>query len=157
MTSCSLIMDNDDPPSIRVYTIWLLYYRSRPFTELYKVCVEHFWRFWHTDRERSVFRAPVPSYFGLAYFLFVETNLFPELVVFFLDFAIRTSNVIYSILFLFLDMLLDSAVQFLSTAAVVGVCSDKSHGHLLAERANAILIKHPSSARLSTIYIVTSL
>ena len=53
-------------------------------------------------------------------------------------------------------MLLDSAVQFLSTAAVVGVCSDKSHGHLLAERANAILVKHPSSVRQSTLHIITS-
>ena len=46
----------------------------------------------------------VPSHLGLAYVLIVETNPFPELVVIFPDYALRTSLGTFSILLTLLEM-----------------------------------------------------
>ena len=52
----------------------------------------HLRRVWHADRVRLLLQIPDPFRFGLAfiYVLLVETNAFPELIVIFPDYALRT-------------------------------------------------------------------
>ena len=45
--------------------------------------MEHFRRVWHADRGRLLLRTPGPVPLGLAYVLFVETNPFPNLSLFY--------------------------------------------------------------------------
>ena len=73
------------------------FYRTRPFTEIWEVSIEHLWRVWHTDRGRLLLRTPGPVLLGLAYVLLVETNPFPERVVIFPDYALRISLGTFSI------------------------------------------------------------
>ena len=58
-------------------------YRTRPFTEYWEVSIEHLRRVWHADRGRLLLRIPGPVPVGLAYVLFVETNPFPNLSLFY--------------------------------------------------------------------------
>ena len=58
-------------------------YRTRPFTEFWVVSMEHLRRVWHADRGRLLLRTPGPVPLGLAYVLLVETNLFPNLSLFY--------------------------------------------------------------------------
>ena len=58
-------------------------YQTRPFTEFWEVSIEHLRRVWHADRGRLLLRTPGPVPLGLAYVLLVETNPFPNLLLFF--------------------------------------------------------------------------
>ena len=58
-------------------------YRTRPFTEFWVVSIEHLRRVWHADRGRLLLRTPGPVPLGLAYVLLVETNPFPNLLLFY--------------------------------------------------------------------------
>ena len=74
-------------------------YQTRPFTEFWEVSIEHLRRVWHADRGRLLLWTPGPVPLGLAYVLLVETNPFSELVVIFLDYALRISLGAFSNLF----------------------------------------------------------
>ena len=58
-------------------------YRTRPFPEFWVVPIEHLRRVWHVDRGRLLLRTPGPVPLGLAYVLLVETNPFPNLLLFY--------------------------------------------------------------------------
>ena len=79
-------------------------YRTRPFTEIWVVSIEHLRRLWHADRGRVLLRTPGPVPLGLAYVLLVETNHFPELVVIVSDYALRISLGTFSILLAMITM-----------------------------------------------------
>ena len=99
MTFYNLTKYNDNPPPIRFYTNQWPFYRTRPFTELWEVSIEHLRRMWHVDKGRLLLWRLVPSNLRLAYVLLVETQFFfPNLSFFsrlcysnipryFLDFA----------------------------------------------------------------------
>ena len=61
----------------------------------FEVSIEHLRRPLHAD---SGHLHLVPSHFGLAYGLLVDTNHFPELIVIFPDYSLRTSLGTFSIL-----------------------------------------------------------
>ena len=63
------------------------------FTELWEVSINHLWRVWHAYRGHLLLRTlgPVPNV------VLVVTNSFPEVVVIFSDYAIRTSLGTFSI------------------------------------------------------------
>ena len=58
-------------------------YRTRPFTKFWVVSIEHLRRVWHADRGRLLLRTPGPVPLGLAYVLLIETNPFPNLLLFY--------------------------------------------------------------------------
>ena len=45
---------------IRLHTNVWLFYRTRPFTELWEVSIEHLRRMWHANRGRLLLRTPGP-------------------------------------------------------------------------------------------------
>ena len=67
------------------------------FYEIF-VSIEYLQRVWQADRGRLLIQTPGPVPLGLAYVLRVETNPFSELVVIFLDYALRISLGTFSIL-----------------------------------------------------------
>ena len=60
MTFCSLTIYNDNPRPIRFNTNPCPHYRTRPYTELWKVSLEHLRRMWHTDKGRLLLGTPGP-------------------------------------------------------------------------------------------------
>ena len=79
MAFCSLTIHNDNTLPIRLYTKSWPYYRTRPFTELREVSIEHCdgWGMQKGDAQSS--GNLVPSHLRLAYVLLVEPffhNLF---------------------------------------------------------------------------------
>ena len=76
-------------------------YRTRPFTELWGVYLEHLRRVWHADRGRLLLQTPGPVPLGLHMFYILyllRPILFSELVVIFPDYALRISLGTFSIL-----------------------------------------------------------
>ena len=67
MTFCSLGLTkyNDNPPPVRLYTNPWPFYRTRPFTELWEVSIEHLRWLWHADRGRFLLRTTGPIQFGI--------------------------------------------------------------------------------------------
>ena len=49
-------------------------YRTRPFTEIWVVSIEHLRRVWHADRGRLLLRTPGPVPYGICKCSFVETT-----------------------------------------------------------------------------------
>ena len=62
---------------------WSDFVPNSTFTEFRVVSIEHSRRVWHADRGRLLLRTPGPVPLGLAYVLLVETNLFPNLSLFY--------------------------------------------------------------------------
>ena len=84
MTFCSLIIYNDNPPPIRLYSKPWPWYQTRPFTELWEVSIEHLRQVWHANRGRLLLHTPVPvRFFDLHMFCWLTSILFPNLSLFF--------------------------------------------------------------------------
>ena len=54
----------DNPTPIRLYTNPWPFYRTRPFTDLWEVSIEHLRRVLHANRGRLLHRTPGPVLFG---------------------------------------------------------------------------------------------
>ena len=99
MIFCSLTKYNDNPLPIRLYTNPWPLNRTRPFTDLWEVSIEHF-RDGCSMLAGDNFSAEhlVPPYLGLACILLIETNPFPRTYKFFPNYSLPTSLGIFSIL-----------------------------------------------------------
>ena len=85
MTFCSLIKYNDNPPLLRIYANpWLFFYRTRPFTDLWEVSIEHL------RQVTLLFRTPDPIWDFHMFFLSIPI-LFPNVTLFFPDYSLRMS------------------------------------------------------------------
>ena len=100
MTFCSLTKYHHNPPSIRPYSNPWPFYRTRRFIDLWEVSIECCSML--TGDAYSCGHM-VPSHFGLAYVLLVETIRFPELV-FYPEYSLRTSLGTFSILLVLMQL-----------------------------------------------------
>ena len=75
------------------------YYRTRPFTELWEVSIEHLERMWHADRGRLHFQTPGPVPLRTCICSTCWDQSFSDLVVIFSDYAFRKFLGTFSICF----------------------------------------------------------
>ena len=70
------------------------------FTALWEVSIVHLRRIWNANRGRLLLCIPGPFLFGtyMHVFLLFETNPFPEVVVIFPDYVLRTSHGTFALL-----------------------------------------------------------
>ena len=97
MTFCSLAKYNENPIPIRLFTNPWPIYRTRPFTDLWEVSIEHLWWVYIADRGRFLLLTPGPVPFWTCICStcwdqsFSRTCIFP-------DYWLRTSFGTFSML-----------------------------------------------------------
>ena len=132
-------------------------YRTRPFTEFWVVSIEHLRRVWHADRGRLLLRTPGPVPLGLAYVLFVETNPFPNLSLFFRTMLFEYPSVLSRFYLVHLSRRLTCTIVIMrcpSSPRLPSIVVNLSHFRLLIWNRRTDLTKLDSKQILNILYHV---